>query len=684
VSELRTRLEPVALAAEVAAPSAAPASPGVGQGHPERAAVKQLTWTWGALVVLGLAVAWAAGFGWLAVQRHLAGGSHAEDLGFTDQVLANFLRGQFFRMSIYQGATWNTEIDVSQLVRPDSLLAFHFEPMLLLLVPLYALGGGAVLLLVVQAIAVAAGALPAYRLGAYASGSVPGGVAVASAYLLSPLGQWAVLADFHTSTLAAPLLVLAVERLVVKQSAIQALAVAALAATAREDVDLAIGALGLAVLLRNQSWPNPLSALAAAARLPSDELSVTTQRHVERHAKTEKRHAGVMATSQNRHRAGLALFGLGLGSTILAALVIRSYSGGTSPFDVRYGATLGAGPGAAFDALGRPSVLGYLGTLALSGGWLGLLSPMALLPALPALALNVLSTSPWMAAGKAHYSSLILPFITIGAAAGLLRLRGRTSRMRIATAALGLSSAAGYVLQGAGPLGGNYAPPLVTEHALRAQALAESLPPSAVVSASSALVPRISRRPSVYVFPAVLDADYVFLDLRASPAPTSAGDTFLRVRALLADGGWAAETADDGLLVLHRVPQAPPTDIGDLPNMHPDEATDKQDRPVGSFLDGRVSLLSASLEPSPDATIDVDGPRGVLHTLWRAEQPLPRGAHLDFWLDLRDGQRLHVWDIAPLWWDPPERWTPGEPVAVDIPDVPMRQFLSWQPAWTAQ
>ena len=623
------------------------------------------------------------------MQRHLAGGTHAEDLGFTDQVLANFLRGQFFRMSIYQGATWNTELDISRLARPDSLLAFHVEPMLLLLVPLYAIGGGAVLLLVIQAIAVAAGALPAYRLGAHTSGSVPGGVAVASAYLLSPLGQWAVLADFHTSTLAAPLLVLAVERLLVRRSAGQALAVAALAATAREDVGLAIGAVGLVLLLRGRAWlralPSPPSLPHATARLSSDELSVMTIRHVGRHVETEKRHAGVMATSQNWNLAGLAFLGLGLGSTILAALVIRSYSGGVSPFDVRYGATLGAGPGAALAALGRPGVLGYLGTLALSGGWLGLLSPLALLPALPGLALNVLSSSPWMAAGKAHYSSLILPFITIGAAAGLLRLRyHRPSLMHLAIGALVVTSAVGYLREGAGPLGGNYAPAVVTAHALRAEALANSLPPTAVVSASSALVPRISRRPSVYVFPAVLDADYVFLDLRASPAPTSAGDVFLRVRALLADGGWQVDTAEDGLLLLQRTPDAPPTDIGDLPNPSTQPATNDATAPLASFLDGRVSLLSATLVPSPDGAVDVDGPRGLLRTIWRAEQPLPSGTHVDFWLDLRDGQRLHVWDIAPLWWDPPERWTPGEPVTIDIPDVPMRQFRSWQAAWTAQ
>src|SRR5262245_53690116 len=64
------------------------------------------------VVTLAMAGVWAMCFSYLAVVRHLAGGSHAEDLGFTDQVLWNFLHGQWFRMSIYDGATWNTELDV--------------------------------------------------------------------------------------------------------------------------------------------------------------------------------------------------------------------------------------------------------------------------------------------------------------------------------------------------------------------------------------------------------------------------------------------------------------------------------------------------------------------------------------------------------------------------------------------
>ena len=93
--------------------------------------------------------------------------------------------------------------------------------------------------------------------------------------------------------------------------------------------------------------------------------------------------------------------------------------------------------------------------------------------------------------------------------------------------------------------------------------------------------------------------------------------------------------------------------------------------------------MSATLLPSPDAAIDVDGPRWILRTVWRADQPLPAGTHLDFWLTLRDGQQLHVWDIAPLWWNPPEKWIPGQQVTVDVADVPIRQFVSWRAEYSS-
>jgi hypothetical protein len=286
------------------------------------------------------------------------------------------------------------------------------------------------------------------------------------------------------------------------------------------------------------------------------------------------------------------------------------------------------------------------------------------------MTLNALSTSPWMAAGKAHYSGLVLPFIVLGAAAGLKRLRHRPRLVHISSAALVLTGAFGYALEGSGPFGGNYAPAWVTPHAARAEGLAQSLPLEAAVSASSALVPRLSRRAHLYLFPAVLDADYVFVDLQASPAPTSAGDVFLRIQALVASGEWHVQNSDDGLLLLQRAPAAPASAVANFTE------------PPRSHDAGHVSLVSAVLVPSPDGTVDVDGPRWILRTTWRPEQPLADGTQLDFWLSLRDGQQVHVWDIASLWWNPPSQWIPGQPVTIDVPDVPIRQFVSWQASFS--
>src|SRR6185503_10444506 len=106
---------------------------------------------------------------------------------------------------------------------------------------------------------------------------------------------------------------------------------------------------------------------------------------------------------------------------------------GISPFGARYST-------ASVASLFRPETLSYLGAAVIGGAWLGVLSPFALLPALPALASNALSASPWMAAGKAHYSGLVLPFVALGAAAGLARLRSVPHGVALASWGLVLGS----------------------------------------------------------------------------------------------------------------------------------------------------------------------------------------------------------------------------------------------------
>lgn len=249
------------------------------------------------------------------------------------------------------------------------------------------------------------------------------------------------------------------------------------------------------------------------------------------------------------------------------------------------------------------------------------------------------------------------------------RLRARPGLQALACAALLVTSAVGYLAEGAGPLGANYAPAQLTPHAQLAEALAASLPADAPVSASASLVPHLSHRAHVYVFPAVEDANYVLVDRSATPAPTSAGDMYLRVQSLLASGEWTLDADSDGLLLLERWPDAP----GPLP-------TPVQSR--AATLTQPPTLVSAALVPSPDGAIDVDGPHWVLRTTWQTDQPLPAGTRLDFWIQLSTGEQVHAWDVAALWWNPPDQWPSGQPVTVDVPNVPGRSFRSWSATWS--
>ena len=131
-------------------------------------------------------------------------------------------------------------------------------------------------------------------------------------------------------------------------------------------------------------------------------------------------------------RTGVAFVVMGALWTLVCLLVLRMYGGPDSAFAGRYADSIGSGLPGVLQALTRPSMLGYAGVLVLSGGWLGLLAPIALLPALPSLAINGLSSSAWMASGQAHYSGLVLPFVVLAAADGLRRVGRRRREASVA------------------------------------------------------------------------------------------------------------------------------------------------------------------------------------------------------------------------------------------------------------
>jgi uncharacterized membrane protein len=123
--------------------------------------------------------------------------SSAWDLGLFNQAFASTVHGTgFFTYSI------------EPFTNPSgSFFGVHFSPILLAILPLYALYPSVATLLAVQALALGIGAVPIYRLSRLVLGNVGSSVAIALSYLLYFPMQAANLFDFHVeSFIVAPLL----------------------------------------------------------------------------------------------------------------------------------------------------------------------------------------------------------------------------------------------------------------------------------------------------------------------------------------------------------------------------------------------------------------------------------------------------------------------------------------------
>lgn len=118
-----------------------------------------------------------------------------------------------FDVTIYEQAMWNTlhgrflaySTDVRFPGLPMSRCADHFEPIILLFVPLYALRPSPVWFLITQPLVLVSGAWPVAALARKALGRPVAGTVFATLYLAYP-GLLVTLApDFHPEVLAAPL-----------------------------------------------------------------------------------------------------------------------------------------------------------------------------------------------------------------------------------------------------------------------------------------------------------------------------------------------------------------------------------------------------------------------------------------------------------------------------------------------
>jgi uncharacterized membrane protein len=448
-------------------------------------------------------VAFAAGFGLLSVYRQRAFSTGRFDLGNMVQAVWATAHGHPLRVTNLRG---------DQVLR----LGAHVDPVLMLFAPLWRLWPSPDMLLVAQAIAIASAAVPVYWLARKHLESERAGVAFALAYLLYPPTTWLVLNEFHPGGIAMPALLWAFWYLD-EDRLVPFSAFALLAALCREDVPLVIAGFGV--------W---------------------------------------YAFARGRRGVGAAIAFAGLAWSALAVGVVIPHfrSGEASAFSGRYTAArahLGHPVALAHMALDRHGIV-YLLNLVLPLAGLSLLSPIAL-AALPALGLNLLSSTPTQRSIHFHYTAAEIPPLVAAAVLG-----GAMARRRWALPAAALVVVAAIV--------GNYhlgAIPLwrafpggealqaraadVTPHDRVAARALTLVPGNAVVSATNSLGAHLSARRRFLSFPVIQDATWVAVDEtqpsygdRVAPLPMTA-----QIVSLRRNPAWRLVFEQDGVLVFRRV-----------------------------------------------------------------------------------------------------------------------------------
>jgi uncharacterized membrane protein len=322
-----------------------------------------------AVLVWAAATAFAGGFGATAVLRHRTFESGRFDLGNMTQAVWSTAHGDVLSV---------TDVHGEQISR----LGSHFDPILALLAPLWWLWPDPELLLVVQAVAVASGALPVFWLARKHVASETAAAALAVAYLLSPPVQWLTVSDFHPVALACPLLLFAWWHL--DEGRLWAFTLLAAAAIAtKEHVGLAVAAIGVWYAVRHRA-PRTGAAIAVTA---------------------------------------------GAAALVATLVIVPHFSlAGASAFESRYESP----------SLGERD-LSYLASLLLPLALLPLAGPLALLAALPELGLNLLSSTVTQTSVKTHYAATVVPALLAATVFGVARLGARFAYVAVLAALAGMA-----------------------------------------------------------------------------------------------------------------------------------------------------------------------------------------------------------------------------------------------------
>jgi uncharacterized membrane protein len=500
----------------------------------------------GPMIVLAGIVVYVVAFGGLAIARHGSFGTEAQDLGTLDQAIWNTSRGRLLEYTPLRPTFVEETPDLS----PRNRLADgRLELILLPLSAFYWLWADPRWLMALQAILLAGGAIPLYHLARTQLEDATASTAITLAYLIYLPLHLVTVAGFNPSALMIPFLLWAWQSAERGRWRNYYIAVF-IALFCGIDAALALLGIGVYFLLRR----NPARRHGALTML----LSLIW----------------------------LALnFGLvvPLARSIYASTALGGYE---ADITLVIGGLLKQPEDALRTLLEREKIQSLVDLLA-TLGWIPILAPLRLLPALPVLIFDLLTVSPHRATILAREIAPAIPFVFIAAVSGGVSAGWWVTRLSSTSARLGTGKHDGsdpLQLEGSrlasllalttAFLVGLFFSPLppgwesrvgdyyqADEHEEALARTLDLIPADAVVSAQSTLFPHLSRRPTIYLFPTIADAEYVVLDLDYSADKTPPDESLYSsaVDGLLADPGFHVVAFDNGALLFKRGPgDAPP------------------------------------------------------------------------------------------------------------------------------
>jgi uncharacterized membrane protein len=436
--------------------------------------------------VLGAMVAaYALGFSHLTIANHRSFNTGRADLGIYVSIFRHSSRGHFLGCSLCGDGVHYT--------------GGHFDPILVLLSPLYLLYPFAETLLVLQSVWLALGAIPVYLLGRLHLGHRGASLALAAAYLLYPALHGVNGFDFHSLALGIPLILWLVYFLEGGRARAYTV-VLILLLLVREDMPLALAGVGVYAVF---------SRLPHGPRFGWVTLIVATV-------------------------SFLLIKGVVMGrpdplNTVGGASGYSHYFTGLAPPGTSTRGLIGtllSDPVFVLSTVLVPVKMTYVAQL---------LAPLLLIPVLGhgkvmlsyGAALTMLATRAHVASIHFHYSATLVPFLFVLTISGLARIRelgGATfARKGVPALALGIfvttllcSWKFGALVPNRSFRGGfrsleRQVLPSNAERAAWLRELSRELPKEARVAANSHLVTHLGSTLYTFMLPRRFDADYVVL-----------------------------------------------------------------------------------------------------------------------------------------------------------------------------